>query len=408
MRAPDRLLAAILAGAVGGVAAGWWFGPAMTGWGWIGDLFLDALKMTILPLVVTAIISGIAPLGAAHAVGRTGAITGVFIVVSTFVATCTGVLLAGILHPGATPAVLPPSAAIAGTDTSVTGIDDLVRTVVSPNLVAAAADGQILPVMLFAVLLALALAASGPRGQPVIGMCETLNDALMRLIGWILYFSPLGIFALLAARFGVLGGEGFWREITAVGRYVATVGAGLGVHFMTLAALVALAGFAPHRYAMKFLRALVTAFGTGSSAATLPVAMECAQEAGVPEPVVRFVLPLGTALNRNGTALYQATAAMFIAQAYGIDLSFAQQVVVIVTAALAGISTAGVPQHGIVTIVIVLSAVNLPAEGIGLILAVDWFLDRCRTVVNVWGNGVGAAVVDRLVTRVPSTGTGTA
>ncbi len=396
MHSPDRLLVAILVGAVAGVAAGWWFGPVMVGWGWLGDLFLDALKMTILPLVVTAIISGVAPLGAAHTVGRASAITGVFIVASTLVATTTGVIMADMLEPGAGTGELSAGGAATVAGTSNTSLESLVRTIISPNLVSAAADGQILPIMLFALLLALALAGSGPRGQPVIELVEGLNEALMRLIGWILYLSPVGIFALLAARFGELGGEGFWREVSSVGRYVVTVGAGLGVHFMTLAGLVTLAGFAPHRYAMTFLRALVTAFGTGSSAATLPVAMDCAVQAGVRAHVVRFVLPLGTALNRNGTALYQATAAMFIAQVYGIELSFAQQGIVVVTAALAGISTAGVPQHGIVTLMIVLTAVQLPAEGIGLIVAVDWFLDRCRTTINVWGNGVGSALVDRL------------
>jgi Na+/H+-dicarboxylate symporter len=396
VRAPDRLLTAILIGAAAGVAAGWWFGPVMVGWGWLGDLFLDTLKMTILPLVVTAIISGVAPLGAAHSVGRASAITGAFIVASTLVATTTGVIMAGMLDPGTGAGDVQPGNAVAATGNSDTSVESLLRTIISPNLVSAAADGQILPIMLFALLLALALAASGPRGQPVIELVEGLNEALMRLIGWILYLSPVGIFALLAARFGELGGAGFWHEVTSVGRYMFAVCAGLGVHFMTLAGLVAVAGFAPHRYAMTFLRALVTAFGTGSSAATLPVAMDCAVQAGVRGPIVRFVLPLGTALNRNGTALYQATAAMFIAQAYGIELSFAQQGVVIITAALAGISTAGVPQHGIVTLMIVLTAVNLPAEGIGLIVAVDWFLDRCRTMINVWGNGVGAAFVDRL------------
>ena len=376
----------------------------MVGWGWLGDLFLDALKMTILPLVVTAIISGVAPLGAAHSVGRASAITGVFIVTSTLIATTTGVIMAGLLEPGAGAGNLSPGNTMPVTGASETSIESVVRTVISPNLVAAAADGQILPMMLFALLLALALAGSGVRGKPVIELAEALNEALMRLIGWILYLSPVGIFALLGARFGELGGEGFWREVTSVGRYVVSVGAGLGVHFMTLAGLAAVAGFPPHRYAMTFLRALVTAFGTGSSAATLPVAMDCAVQAGVRAPVVRFVLPLGTALNRNGTALYQATAAMFIAQVYGIELSFAQQGIVVITAALAGISTAGVPQHGIVTLVIVLTAVHLPAEGIGLIVAVDWFLDRCRTMINVWGNGVGAAIVDRLSNSTPKSG----
>ncbi len=401
--ANDRLLIAILAGALGGVLAGWWFGPAMVAWGWVGNLFLDALKMTILPLVVTAIISGVAPLGAAHTVGRTGIITGAFIIISTLVATTTGVFMAGIMEPGVGTSGLA-AATPADLATADASIESLVRTVVSPNLVAAAGDGQILPIMLFALLLALALSASGARGQPVIDLAEGLNEALMRLIGWILYLSPIGIFALLAARFGALGGEGFWREITSVGRYVATVGAGLSIHFLTLGALLILAGTRPHDYALNFLRALVTAFGTGSSAATLPVAMDCAQQAGVRAAVVKFVLPLGTALNRNGTALYQATAAMFIAQVYAVDLSFAQQGVVIVTAALAGISTAGVPQHGIVTLVIVLTAVGLPAEGIGLIVAVDWFLDRCRTVINVWGNGVGAVLVDRLAGQIHKSG----
>lgn len=392
-RVLDPLLAMILAGAIGGVIAGAWFGSAMVGWAWLGDLFLDALKMTILPLVVTAIISGIAPLGAAHTVGRAGILTGAFIILSTLLATTTGVVLAGIVHPGAGVAALPAGATapVAGD----TGIAEIMRTLVSPNLVQAAAAGEILPVLLFALLLALALAGCGPRARPVLDLVEILNEALMRVIRWILYLAPVGIFALLAARFGALGGAGFWREMTSVGGYVLTVIAGLGVHFLWLCVLLGVAGYAPLRYVARFPRALVTAFGTGSSAATLPVAMECAEQAGIAPATVKFVLPLGTALNRNGTALYQAVAAMFIAQAYGIELSVAQQTVVVITAALAGIATAGVPQHGLVNMVIVLSAVQLPAEGIGLILAVDWFLDRCRTVINVWGNGVGAAVVQR-------------
>lgn len=389
----DPLLLAILAGAVGGVAAGAWFGSAMVPWAWLGDLFLDALKMTILPLVMTAIISGIAPLGAAHSVGRAGALAAAFIICSTLLATTTGVVLAGILHPGAGVAALPAGAAVG--EPVETGIAAIVGTLISPNLVQAAAAGEILPILVFALLLALALAGSGPRARPVLDLVEVLNEVLMRVIRWILYLAPIGIFALLAARFGALGGAGFWREMTSVGSYVLTVIAGLGVHFLWLCLLLALAGFAPLRYVARFPRALITAFGTGSSAATLPVAMECAEQAGVAPATVKFVLPLGTALNRNGTALYQSVAAMFIAQAYGIELSAGQQVIVVITAALAGIATAGVPQHGLVNMVIVLSAVQLPAEGIGLILAVDWFLDRCRTVINVWGNGVGAAAVQR-------------
>ena len=144
------------------------------------------------------------------------------------------------------------------------------------------------------------------------------------------------------------------------------------------------------------MRALLTAFGTASSSATLPLTMECARESGVSDRAVRFVLPLGSTLNMNGTALYEAVAAMFIAQAYGIDLTFSQQMLVFITATLAAVGAAGIPEAGLVTMLIVLKAVGLPEEGIALLLAVDWFLDRFRTTVNVWGDSVGAAVMNYL------------
>ncbi|MEC9340607.1 MAG: cation:dicarboxylase symporter family transporter, partial [Pseudomonadota bacterium] len=143
------------------------------------------------------------------------------------------------------------------------------------------------------------------------------------------------------------------------------------------------------------LRALMTAFGTASSSATLPLTMECAREQGVDDRSVRFVLPLGSTVNMNGTALYEAVAALFIAQAYGLELSMAQQSVVLITASLAAIGAAGIPEAGLVTLVIVLQAVGLPLEGVALLLAVDWFLDRFRTAVNVWGDAVGAAFIER-------------
>jgi Na+/H+-dicarboxylate symporter len=145
------------------------------------------------------------------------------------------------------------------------------------------------------------------------------------------------------------------------------------------------------------LRALLTAFGTASSSATLPLTMECARENGVDPRAVRFVIPLGATINMDGTALYEAAAALFIAQAYNVDLTLAQQGLVFITATLAAIGAAGIPEAGLVTMVIVLKAVGLPLEGIGLLLAVDWFLDRFRTAVNVWGDSVGAAVIHRIL-----------
>jgi len=164
--------------------------------------------------------------------------------------------------------------------------------------------------------------------------------------------------------------------------------------------LMLLARRAPGEYLRRIGAALMTAFSTASSSATLPVTMECVAAAAVDEKTRRFVLPLGATMNMDGTALYEAVAALFIAQAYGVDLSLGQQMVVLLTATMAAIGAAGIPEAGLVTMVIVLEAVGLPVEGIGLLLAIDWFLDRCRTTVNVFGDTVGAAVVGRYVTRI--------
>lgn len=221
---------------------------------------------------------------------------------------------------------------------------------------------------------------------------------MMKLVTWLMYTAPVGIFALIASRLGQAGGgEAFLDEISAVGLHIVTVLSGLGIHFVVLLAILVLLGGRGPAYLAGMMRALLTAFGTASSSATLPLTMECAREQGIDRRAVRFVLPLGSTVNMNGTALYEAAAAMFIAQAYGIDLSIGQQAIIMVTATLAAIGAAGIPEAGLVTMVIVLKAVGLPLEGIGLLLSVDWFLDRFRTSINVWGDAVGAAVLDRFL-----------
>ncbi|MCK5498020.1 MAG: cation:dicarboxylase symporter family transporter, partial [Gammaproteobacteria bacterium] len=172
---------------------------------------------------------------------------------------------------------------------------------------------------------------------------------------------------------------------------------GLFIHFLMLIGILKLFSNYGITYLKQMMRALITAFGTASSSATLPLTMECAIEAGVEKRAVKFVLPLGATINMDGTALYEAVAVMFIAQAYGIHMGLTEQVIIFITATLAAIGAAGIPQAGLVTMVIVLTAVNLPLEGIGLLLAVDWFLDRFRTMVNVWGDSAGAAVIERVI-----------
>lgn len=392
----QTLLWAILAGAVAGIACGWLFGERMQAVAWLGELFLNALKMVILPLIIAAVISGIGSLGDVRKLGQLGGLTVLYYALTTAAAVLIGLILVNIIRPGhgveTLGSRLPEDIA-----QEPAGFSDIIHSLINPNLVAAAADLDLLPIILFCLLFGAALTTVGERGKTVLQFFDGLNDAMMKLVMWIMVTAPVGIFALIAGKFGEAGGgAAFLAEIRAVGWYVATVIGGLIVHFFILLAVAGTLAGRGFDYVRAMARALVTAFGTGSSSATLPITMECAHEAGVNERAVRFVLPLGATINMDGTALYEAVAVMFIAQAYGIELGFAGQTLIFITATLAAIGAAGIPQAGLVTMIIVLTAVNLPLEGIGLLLTVDWFLDRLRTTVNVWGDSVGAAVVGQL------------
>lgn len=246
----------------------------------------------------------------------------------------------------------------------------------------------------------------GERGRPVLSFFEAANEAIMKMVHIIMYLRPIGIFALISYRLGQAGGGAmFWAELARLMKCALTVVAGLLFHGVVVlpALLLALTRRNPARYAINMGNALTTAFSTASSSATLPITMECVEEKnGVSNRSAAFVLPLGATINMDGTALYEAVAAIFIAQAYGITLLFPQQVVIFLTATLAAIGAAGIPEAGLVTMVIVLKSVGLPLEGIGLLLSIDWFLDRCRTTVNVWGDAVGVAIIDRLDSTSPS------
>ncbi|MEJ2095438.1 MAG: dicarboxylate/amino acid:cation symporter, partial [Gammaproteobacteria bacterium] len=278
------------------------------------------------------------------------------------------------------------------------GFTDIIQQLVTPNLFTAAAETDLLPLIVFCLIFAAALTTVGPRGKPVISFFEGLNEVMMKIVLWIMILAPVGIFAMVAARLGQAGGgEAFWQEVIQVGKYILTVSLGLTIHFCVLLTLLLVFSKRGFTYLVDMSRALVTAFGTSSSSATLPLTMECAIEGGVDKRSVRFVLPLGATVNMDGTALYEAVAVMFIAQAYGIPMGLYEQAIIFITATLAAIGAAGIPQAGLVTMIIVLTAVGLPLEGIGILLAVDWFLDRMRTLVNVWGDSTGAAIMERFL-----------
>ncbi len=262
---------------------------------------------------------------------------------------------------------------------------------------------DILPLIIFSLLIGATLSVLGERGRKAVDVISILNDAVMQLVNWIMIVAPIGIFGLIARPIGEAGGfHSFLPELFALGKYSFTVLLGLALHgFIVLPLILIILGRRnPRTYVVGVGSALLNAFSTASSSATLPLTLEGVEkENGISNRTASFVLPLGATINMDGTALYEAVAAMFIAQVYGISMGPVQQSVVFLTATLAAIGAAGIPEAGLVTMVIVLRAVNLPIEGIGLILTIDWLLDRFRTTVNVWGDSVGAGVIETLETK---------
>jgi Na+/H+-dicarboxylate symporter len=271
--------------------------------------------------------------------------------------------------------------------------------VVPRNLFLAMVRAEILPLILFAALLGTALVLAEPAADTAIRVISELNDAVMRLVNWVMWLAPIGIFGLLASRIAEAGGfVGFFPELRALGWYSLTVLLGLAIHATIVLPLILwlLSRRHPLAYARGVGSALLTAFSTASSSATLPLTLRgTTQDNDVRERSASFVLPLGATINMDGTALYESVAAIFIAQVYAVPLGLGTQLVIFITATLAAIGAAGIPEAGLVTMVIVLTAAGLPLEGVGLILAVDWMLDRFRTAINVWGDSVGAAVIDQ-------------
>ena len=395
------LLIFIIIGVIAGLIVGWYWGAAATGVAWLGKLFLNTLSMLVIPLLVSAVITGVTSLGDVRQLGRLSGITISYYLITVAIAVLIGLIMVNIIQPGvgvSTVGLAQPDELIIAAQEK--GIGDILLSMVAPNLIAAAAETNLLPLILWSVAFGIALASIGDKGKPAARFFESLNEGMMLLVSWVMYFAPIGIFGLIAGMFGAAGSaQAFMGKIAAVGLHVVTVLSGLTIHFIILILIMLFVARQPLSYLVGMLRAIVTAFATASSTATLPITIQCAKESNIDERARRFVLPLGSTVNMDGTALYEAAAAMFIAQAYNLQLDIGQQAIIFISATLAAIGAAGIPQAGLVTMIIVLQVVGLPVEGIGLLLAVDWFLDRFRTATNVWGDAVGAAVVHRYLQK---------
>ena len=376
----------------------------------VGTLFLNALKMIIVPLIVSSIVVGIAGVGGTVGLGRLGGKTVLYYLATSLFAILTGLLLVNLFAPGiidGQPAreVLGlnlEQAAIASDKVGSRGVGDIADvflSMVPPNIVAAAANGQMLGLIFFSLLFGYFMTRIGEARQDMqLTFWQGVYHTMMKITDFIMKFAPLGVFGLVAK---VIAGiePGQVGELAAsLGVYFITVLLALAVHvFITLPILLKFIGrVRPFRQYVAMAPALLTAFSTASSSATLPITLDCVEKnAKVSNRTSSFVLPLGATVNMDGTALYECVAAMFIAQAYGLELSFTTQFVIVLVALLTSIGVAGIPAASLVAITIILTTIGLPLEALGLILAVDRILDMFRTAVNVFSDSCGAVIIAR-------------
>ena len=404
----NTLLWAILTGIVSGTILGGTLPDIGHSVSFLGELFLKALFVLVVPLVMSSIIVGVSSLGDVRQLGPLGGRTVLYFMTTTGIAVTIGLVLVLLIQPGTSGSSAADAEAMASVSERLedkpASVTELLQTIliglVPKNLFAAMANAEVLPLIVFSLVFGGVLTTIGERGSLVIRFFEGVNGAIMAMVHLLMWTAPVGIGALIAGRLGEAGGfSGFWPQLVQLGAYAGTVILGLLTHALIVLPLI-LYFVGKHnvvQYARNLGTALTTAFSTSSSSATLPLTMEAViDEHGVSSRTARFVLPVGATINMDGTALYEAVAAVFIAQSYGIELTFAHTIIIVLTATLAAIGAAGIPEAGLVTMVLVLKAVNLPIEGIALILVIDWFLDRCRTTINVWGDAVGAAVIDTL------------
>lgn len=399
---------------VAAVIVGLWSGTDSAFWGvslydifdFIGTLFLNALKMIIVPLVMSSIIVGVAGLGNNDNLGRLSTKTLSFYMLTSMLSITVGLILVNLLMPGVVDGEAAGSRLNLSSPDAVSeqlarvegrGAGDITGVflrMVPPNIVKAASDGQMLGLIFFSLLFGVFMTRiTKVYSQTMLNFWFGVYETMMAVTLFIMKFAPIGVFGLVAKTVAATGFDAFEPLLI----FFITVVLALAVHvFVSLSAILWIAGVNPLQHYRAMLPALLTAFSTASSSGTLPVTIECVEKnAGVSNRTSSFVLPLGATINMDGTALYECVAAMFIAQAYGLDLSLATQFTIVLVALLTSIGVAGIPAASLVAITVILGVIGLPLEGIGMLLVTDRILDMLRTSVNVFSDSCGAMVIAR-------------
>lgn len=373
---------------------------------YIGTLFLNALKMIIVPLITSSIIVGVAGIGSGGNLGALGGRTLLFYASTTLAAILVGLMVINVVQPGIVDgepakellALEASTEEVAETvgDSDASDVAEIFLRMVPPNIIQAAADGQMLGLIFFAILFGyFSTRLDHAYSEPMFKFWDGVFHVMMKMTEWIMKFAPIGVFGLVA---GVISQTGLAAAKPLLIFALAVVAA-LAIHaFVTMMVLLrTIGGVNPFKTLAGASQAMLTAFSTASSSATLPVTIKSVEDnIGVSNKVSSFVLPLGATVNMNGTALYECAAALFIAQAYGLELTFGVQFSIVAIALMTSIGVAGVPSASLVAIAIILGAIGLPVEAIGILMVFDRILDMCRTSINIWGDCVCATIVARL------------
>ncbi len=374
----------------------------------IGTLFMNALRMIIVPLIMASIIVGIASIGSGSDLGRLGGKTLLYYAFSSTMAILIGLFFVNLLTPGLANGepvgdalnLTLDSGEVASAVASVEGrgggdIVQIFLRMVPTNIVAAAADGQMLGLIFFSLVFGFFMTQIPEKqSDALLTLWRGISETMMKITMWVMRFAPYGVFGLVAETVASTGFSAF-RPLLL---FFITVMLALGAHIFIALPLVLkyVAKVRPTRHFRAMAPAMLTAFSSASSSGTLPLTMECVEKnAGVSERTTSFVLPLGATINMDGTALYECVAAIFLAQAYGLEMTFATQFTVVLIALLTSIGVAGIPAASLVAITVILTAIGLPVEAIGLLLVTDRVLDMCRTSVNIFSDSCGAVIIGK-------------
>ena len=361
---------------------------------WLGEIFMRALKMLIIPLILSSLISGITNIGSGANLGRIGGKTLLFYISTSFLAILTGQILVNIIKPGV-GAQINFIQEVEGLVEKQRSFKDILVHIIPENILRAMVENEMLSIIFFAILFGFFITKISKKHSDFLQQFFTsFFEVMMKITMFVIKFTPLGVFGLVAKT--VADQDDFAGLMSSMGLYMLTVIVALAIHgTVTLPLIVKFIGKAkPLQHFKNMTTPLLTAFSTSSSAATLPLTISSVEDkSGVSNKISSFTLPLGATVNMDGTALYECVAAIFIAQAYGIDLTFVQQLIIVLTALLASIGAAAIPMAGLVMMTVILTAIGLPLEGVGLIIAVDRILDMFRTATNVWSDSCGAVVI---------------